>query len=389
MSNSELLIVGIDPGTTAGAAFLSIEGELLKTFASRELKLDKIILKAIELGKPFIIGTDKAKIPDSVSKFASKFNARIISPKQDLLVSEKKALAKGIKFNTEHELDATASALFAFNKIKSLLDRIKKVLERRNKMQFMNEIIELVIKKEMSINSAIDYLLNPEDEETLILNEAIKNKNLSEKSFIKLFEKLALKKQEVSYLHRELSEIKQKNKALERLLDRKERRFHNPKSPEEKHYFNTMKNLIKTNQIERKRNSELISEVEEYKRIILKRDQFIIARKINNLGADFELKKARLNLDENCVLIVKNPNEFSERTIKELQRLQITLLICDEKPSKALQQKGIFTFIDKKRLALNEYTEFALADKKEIDKLIEEKDMIKEIVAEYKRERMA
>ena len=56
-----LLIVGIDPGVTVGYALLDINGNVIKLYSSKELDLDKLISKIIEIMK------EKEKLPTSPS----------------------------------------------------------------------------------------------------------------------------------------------------------------------------------------------------------------------------------------------------------------------------------------------------------------------------------
>jgi len=61
--HKQLLIAGIDPGTTVGYAFLDINGKPIKTGSSRELTFDTLIAKTTKLGRVVVVGTDKAKAP--------------------------------------------------------------------------------------------------------------------------------------------------------------------------------------------------------------------------------------------------------------------------------------------------------------------------------------
>src|SRR3989338_8964140 len=107
MLMGELLIIGIDPGTTLGYAILNADKKILEINSSKELSISSLIKKCNELGKPLVVGTDKKKNPHFVSKFAAQFNAKIVSPKEDLSVNEKNKLTQDYKLNN-HERDALA-----------------------------------------------------------------------------------------------------------------------------------------------------------------------------------------------------------------------------------------------------------------------------------------
>ena len=122
--DNKLLIVGVDPGTTLGYAVLDTDGNLIKTKSSKELSLNSLISEVIGLGNVIVVGTDKAKVPSLVDLFSVKTGGRLIKPRGDLKVSEKKKLIFGYKVKDEHQADALASALFAYKGIMSLLKRI-------------------------------------------------------------------------------------------------------------------------------------------------------------------------------------------------------------------------------------------------------------------------
>lgn len=153
----ELLIVGIDPGTTVGYAILDIEGNLLILNSSKHLKLNSLISTAIQSGQPLIIGCDVAPPPSFVHKFAVKTGSKLIYPEQDLKVREKKQLTK--KFNTQiknnHQRAALSSALFAYKTIKPLLKKINRVLKKEQKQHLLKKVETLLIKKKIPIKKAI------------------------------------------------------------------------------------------------------------------------------------------------------------------------------------------------------------------------------------------
>ena len=57
----ELLILGVDPGTTKGYAVLDIKGNILDVKSSKLISMDIIMGETIKLGKPILVGTDVKK----------------------------------------------------------------------------------------------------------------------------------------------------------------------------------------------------------------------------------------------------------------------------------------------------------------------------------------
>ena len=84
------LIIGIDPGTTAAYAILSIEGRILEVRSARPLKLNQMIQGTTEKGTPLIVGTDRKKCPGIINRYAAKTGAVKAVPEYDLPLKRKK-----------------------------------------------------------------------------------------------------------------------------------------------------------------------------------------------------------------------------------------------------------------------------------------------------------
>ncbi|MBS3156172.1 DUF460 domain-containing protein [Candidatus Woesearchaeota archaeon] len=128
------IIVGIDPGTTKGYALLDLEGNLLK------------------LNIP---------APKLVRKIATATGARIIHPEASLDTKRKRKLTSpyGRELKKEnldkHKLDSLAAANYAFKRIRSQLEKIKIVLNQKNKSYLEKDVTSLVITKNISIHHAL------------------------------------------------------------------------------------------------------------------------------------------------------------------------------------------------------------------------------------------
>lgn len=102
--------------------------------------MNKVINEIYKFGKPVVVGTDKSKAPYVINKFSAETGAKIIKPKTDMKLEEKKQFVI-VKTRNSHEFDAVASAVFAFKQIKPLFDKIDKKLRGEDK-----KIIRLVKK---------------------------------------------------------------------------------------------------------------------------------------------------------------------------------------------------------------------------------------------------
>jgi hypothetical protein len=154
-AGKRLLIVGLDPGVTVGYALLDTSGNLVAVGSKKELSLDNLVKETSNYGRAILVGSDRAKAPGLVHEFAAKFGARIILPDKNLSARQKGRLAKdyvgSAGASNEHEIDALASAVFAFKKIRRLLDRIARFTKSSN----ADKVIETVIKKKIAIKKAV------------------------------------------------------------------------------------------------------------------------------------------------------------------------------------------------------------------------------------------
>ncbi len=152
------LIVGIDPGTTTAYAILGIDGKKIAVKSSKGLNLDRIIREVSQKGTPLIVGTDRKKCPQMVSKFSAKTGSAKAIPPYDMPETEKNAMTKGMGATNAHEKDALAAALSAYKKYEPLLRRVNKTLMKERKTEFAEEVASRVISKKISIKKALATL---------------------------------------------------------------------------------------------------------------------------------------------------------------------------------------------------------------------------------------
>jgi len=155
----ENLIIGIDPGTTVGYAVLNINKKLKEIGSLKNIGVNELIERISKKGNVVLVGCDKKKIPKFIIKFAVKFSARIVKPKHDLTVNEKRKLCNNFKYKNKHEMDALASALFAYNITKDLFDSVKRFInENQKEMKIKDKIIEIVLRKGITIKRAYSII---------------------------------------------------------------------------------------------------------------------------------------------------------------------------------------------------------------------------------------
>ena len=148
--NKELLIIGIDPGTTKGYALLDIDGKLILVDSAKQLSLSDLIKIVIKYGKVVIVGSDVNPVPHFVDNFAKKFGAKLVVPKISLTIKKKKLLTNKYKTKDIHERDALAISLFAYKRMRKLFDRIDMNLSRNKKEEMSGSVKRLLLMKDVN-----------------------------------------------------------------------------------------------------------------------------------------------------------------------------------------------------------------------------------------------
>jgi uncharacterized protein len=122
----DYIIVGVDPGTTTAVAILDLNGRLVEVSSSRVSSIPEIIEHISEMGRPVVIATDVVPPPGAVEKIKRAFKAVLFTPNERIPVEEKVRLAKPLGYGNDHERDALAAAVKAFNTYKNKFTQIDK-----------------------------------------------------------------------------------------------------------------------------------------------------------------------------------------------------------------------------------------------------------------------
>jgi hypothetical protein len=156
------VIVGIDPGTTTAAAVVGLDGSVLDVHSTRTADTAAVIEWLIERGRPILVAADVTPMPETVEKFRRSFDAAGWTPAKDLPVDEKLHRTGDVAYDNDHERDALAAALFAFDDHEDQFERItRKVppdVER-------GTVIGRVLKNEESVEAVLRDLDDDEDDD--------------------------------------------------------------------------------------------------------------------------------------------------------------------------------------------------------------------------------
>ena len=118
------LIIGVDPGKTIGIACLDLRGRLVYSGHHPNETLEAVIGKIKGVGTPIVVAGDKTQPSDLVRKVNSSFGARLFSPKREFSIDLKRKLGRSANLANQHECDAYAAALSAYNHYSNKFNQI-------------------------------------------------------------------------------------------------------------------------------------------------------------------------------------------------------------------------------------------------------------------------
>jgi predicted RNase H-like nuclease (RuvC/YqgF family) len=154
------VLVGIDPGTTTAVAVVDLDGNVLDVLSTRTADTAEVIEWIIERGRPVVVAADVEPMPETVEKIRRSFDAAGWIPSSDLPVDEKQHRTRDHDYDNDHERDAMAAALYAFDDHEDQFDRIAaKVPPSEDR----GEVTARVVAGEDTVETALAALSEDED----------------------------------------------------------------------------------------------------------------------------------------------------------------------------------------------------------------------------------
>jgi predicted RNase H-like nuclease (RuvC/YqgF family) len=156
------VVVGIDPGTTTAVALLDLDGAVLDVWSTRTADTAAVIEWIIEGGRPVVVAADVEPMPETVEKIRRSFDAARWIPDSDLPVDEKLHRTREAAYDNDHERDALAAALFAYDDHAEQFDRIT----AKTPPQFdRGEVIARVVAGDESVEAVLEDLTEDDEPE--------------------------------------------------------------------------------------------------------------------------------------------------------------------------------------------------------------------------------
>jgi predicted RNase H-like nuclease (RuvC/YqgF family) len=146
------VVVGVDPGTTTAVAILGLDGSVLDVLSTRTADTAAVIEWIVERGRPIVVAADVTPMPETVEKLRRSFDAAGWTPESDLPVDEKQHRTRDEGYDNDHERDALAAALYAFDDHEDQFRRIaRKVPARLDR----GEVTARVVSGEESVEAVV------------------------------------------------------------------------------------------------------------------------------------------------------------------------------------------------------------------------------------------
>ena len=398
------LIVGVDPGTTLGYAVLDIDGRIIKLGSSKLLNLSSLITEIIKLGKPLIVGCDKHLVPDFVGKFSTKIGARVINPEEDLHVVEKKEVIHYYLADTKqsilpgnlHEADALAAAIFAFKRIRTVLDKITKFVAENKKQEHKQRITEIVLLNEtLNIKEASEMILRAEknnlkrEEDLLAMKYADKKKHFNEQDYLKLYSKLKASEKEISLLRNQNANLQNLLKDSAQIKVRKIKVLDRNSQDKLQFKENRIQQFQQLFHLKSQQVDIFKKEISLLNMFLTSLKENILMKKLNTLSYnEYSVKNALLNISAGDVLLVNDLSIFSAQTLKELED-KVSVIVYRKNITNKIKQAMPFILLPAEKLNLQESKDFAVCSKDQFNHAKNNLNILAEIVEQYKKERFS
>ncbi len=389
---NRIVVVGIDPGSTVGYAVMDFDGRLLVAGSEKKFTLNDVIKKIISFGEPVVVGTDKRNVPYFVSQFAAKTGAKVFFPRKDLLVLDKRKTTENFSVRNYHEMDAVAAAIFALNEVMPLVSKIKSFVRIYGKENIHEKILKKVILEGINIKDAAESIEEEIEEMANVPQETEKkdavNENIADDGL----------RYKIRKYEKDIWLLKSYNRRLERSLRRIAKKLAEKESRESVDIERRIKSaeffreqrigsLIRMNEEKEKVIVRLKGSADRLNIMLSEMRNNVVVKKIPNLSfKTFEQHNKVINLQEGDVLLVENPNVFSEQTV-EMIKDKVGVILWRVNPAGNTKDAMPFVFVNANGVAMIEDKFFCSADKKSLDEAIARSNVLERVVDRYKKER--
>lgn len=285
-------------------------------------------------------------------------------------VGLKERMTANIKTNDDHQRDALAAALFAYNELRPVLQKVELRLKEEGKEHRSNDVKELVMQG-ASIVDALEQI-----EKKAIAPQIKKRMGQKIKRSKRIFEENTALKGRNASLAKEVEFLKAKVMRLE-----KARLASIESQAREMILFKDRKiaSLQKAREDDHQFITSLKTEVSKHKNALLNLEGKLVIRRWKNLG-----KELATTLKEKEIIYIDDPSSISQGIMDQLKEKGIRV-VSSNKPAKDLDQAGLF--IDARDINLRLESNYVIVSKEGLEKKLSERDVLYKIISEYKESR--
>ncbi len=375
----EHIIVGVDPGTTIGVAVLNLDGELKGLVSSRVMAVPEIVNYIREKGKPVIVATDVVPPPATVEKIKRSFKATLFAPNERIAVDEKVKLAKPYGYGNDHERDALAAAVKAYNAYKNKFAQIE-----RKAPAHMTDDVKAMAVGGKAIDAAIE-MLRPRPEKAKPAASAPKPQEAETEARVADMRELMRRKDEqIRNLQSYVADLRRDMRKMERRMEWQGKTI----SDLQQHGIDDVRKgkevAIRDREIsrlkkevydERKRNSELRSNIDRLKqiRVLEFRGDKSPVKIVENLSKDAIVAcDKKLGLKPGDIVFVRDAgggtqaaSMLIERGVRVVVRGTYMSHLAEDK-----FQEARVPVVSKEDVGLKVVDDFAVIDQRKLDAAI-------------------
>ena len=393
MMEPPLAIVGLDPGTTAAYALVSLNGEVIQTRSQKEFSLSLMLSEVFDRVTPILCATDKGKVPTFVADFGAKSGCVIVSPDNDLTKDEKRQLLKGIaipeKIHTgnQHEDDALAAALFCFQRYRTRIEKTKRFISEKGLEEKKLLAMTLALREGFAFQN-IEEMLRVDKEEQRVLEKVTLEQKITKKDFLLLLKRLAKLQQEQTQLKKALQERDERNRILEKQNKERARELEKPASGSGKlldFKDKRLHDLAVQLEAQRKTLRGLNHKINSLYEFIERSVGLQLVKNLRRLAARDYQDLLKRGLHDGDYILVELLDSYSPTVLAEISKKEITLVFL-EKSNILKKIPNTWILID--RGDLEKTTQFYCLIRKEVlEKRKKEQGLLLRVVDEYQKER--
>ncbi|MFB6134111.1 MAG: DUF460 domain-containing protein [Halanaeroarchaeum sp.] len=335
----DAVVVGIDPGTTTAVGVVGLDGRILETWSSRTVDGADVTEWIIEHGRPVLVAADVTPMPETVEKLRRSFEARGWTPTADLPVDEKLHRVRNADYDNDHERDALAAALYAYD---DHAEQIERVTQKVPPQVDHETVVARVLRDGATVESVVDELTESPEGESSGAAEQSQEPNPEQRRIDNLETQVARLQSHVEDLEAELEEREATIESYEEELSaaRREERREARRDREVSHLRWKNDSLEAELEDERRRAEELEDKLERLKTLwkldhsnftdVDTNGDLVPVKPVEKFSLDaLQTADREYGIAEGDVVYLRDASGAGRRTVEQLVEYEPRLVVRD------------------------------------------------------------